>query len=182
MSSLTIAAMLSLAQACGANVAPGTLLSIAWAESHWNATAENHNRNGTVDRGAMQINSENWQRLGLTRESASDPCNSIRAGARVLMENYHPKDNTPEEQQRALRVALAAYNAGPRGGPNEVYIRKVQAAAAYVIPEIRIAGIPATTAAPSPAVRPTQPPPPPPDVTARPASAGRELVFTRGNQ
>ena len=182
MSSLTVAAMLSLAQACGVQVAPGTLLSVAWAESHWNATAEHANSNGTTDRGIAQINSANWQRMGLTRESAVDPCLSLRASARILMENYHPANNTPEEQQKALRVALAAYNAGPRGGPDEVYIRKVQAAAAYVIPEIRVAGIPEQEATPAPASGATRPPPPPPDVTARPASAGRELVFSIGNK
>lgn len=181
MSSLTLAAMLSFAQACGVNVAPGTLLSVAWAESHWNATAEKHNRNGTVDRGAMQVNSTNWRRLGLTRESADDPCNSIRAGARVLVENYHPANDTPDEQQRALRVALAAYNAGPRGGPNIRYVQSVQDAARYVIPEIRVAGVPAPAATSAPTPKAT-PPQPPPDVTIRPASAGRELVFTRDSK
>ena len=177
MSSLTVAAMLSLAQACGVNVAPGTLLSVAWAESHWNATAEHANRNGTVDLGISQINSANWNRMGLTRETADDPCLSLRASARILMENFHPLNNTPEEQQRALRVAVAAYNPGNPG-----YLHSIEAAAQHVIPEIRVAGIPAPANAPAPASRATPPPPAPPDVTIRPASAGRELVFTRDSK
>lgn len=176
MSSLTIAAMLSLAQACGTNVAPGTLLSIAWAESHWNATAENHNRNGTTDLGISQINSANWNRMGLTRENATDPCLSLQASARLLLENFHPTNDTPEEQQRALRIAVAAYNPGNPG-----YLHSIEVAAQRVIPEIRIAGIPVPTAPSSPAVRPAQPSPTLTDVTARPAAAGRELVFTRGS-
>jgi len=168
--------MLSLAQACGVQVAPGTLLSIAWAESHWNATAENHNRNGTTDLGISQINSANWNRMGLTRESATDPCLSLRASARILLEHFHPVNDTPQEQQRALRIAVAAYNPG---NPN--YLHSIEVAAQHVIPEIRIAGIPEPTTAPAPASRAAAPPPSTADVTARPAPAGRELVFTRGN-
>lgn len=177
MSGLTVAAMLSLAQACGVQVAPGTLLSVAWAESHWNATAEHVNRNGTIDGGISQINSANWQRMGLTRSTAADPCLSLRASARILLENYHPTSSDPEEQQRALRVAVAAYNPGD---PN--YLHSIQAAAQHVIPEIRIAGVSGPATAPAPTSGVAAPPPPPRDVTIRPASAGRELVFPRGNQ
>jgi hypothetical protein len=177
MSSLTVAAMLSLAQACGVNVAPGTLLSVAWAESHWNATAEHTNRNGTIDRGIAQINSANWNRMGLTRATSVDPCLSLRASARILLEGYHPQNNTAEEQQRALRIALAAYNPG---NPN--YLHSIEVAAQHVIPEIRVAGIPAPADTPAPVAGAARSSPPTPDVTIRPASAGRELVFSIGNK
>jgi type IV secretion system protein VirB1 len=137
--------MLSLAQTCAPQVAPGTLLSVAWGESHWNPAAQHMNRNGTIDSGISQINEVNWSRMGLTRASATDPCLSLRASARILLENYHPADATSAEQQRALTVAVAAYNPGD---PN--YVRSIEAAARHVIPEIRAAGIPAAETSTAP--------------------------------
>ena len=175
MSGLTLAVALALAQTCAPSVAPETLLSLAWTESGLNTDAPHVNRNGTRDFGIAQINESNLVRLGLTRETALDPCRSLAAAAQVLIENYHPANNTPVAQQAALRVTLAAYNAGPRGGPNLGYVRKVEAAAQQVIPAIEVAaGQPGLAAAPE------APPAPPPvlDVTIRPASSGREQVFT----
>lgn len=68
---------------------------------------DNINRNGTRDRGLMQINEVNWQRLqrqyGL---DVSDPQDNITAGMIILSE--HLRDY-PMEQ------ALAAYAAGETG-------------------------------------------------------------------
>jgi hypothetical protein len=59
----------------------------------------------------MQINSANLARLGLTLESAFDPCKSVAAGAAVLAGGY-AGGATHEGQQSALRVAISKYNTG----------------------------------------------------------------------
>lgn len=88
MTALTEAAFLALALQCAPGVAPSTLLALAKQESGLNTEAINRsNRNGTADYGLMQINSANFSWLGLTPETALDPCQSLRA-ARDLLQSY----------------------------------------------------------------------------------------------
>lgn len=137
MSALSLAAVLGYAATCAPTVPPITLLPIMWTESGFHASAVNVNRNGTVDSGLAQINQTNWSRLGLTQADTFDPCRSVAAAAAVLAENYHPASDAPEEEQRALRVSIAAYNAGPgRARPDSAYVRKVEAAAKYLLPAL----------------------------------------------
>lgn len=42
----------------------------------------------SLDAGVMQVNSSNWQRLGLTAETAFDPALNVCAGKAVLAEAY----------------------------------------------------------------------------------------------
>jgi len=81
---LTIAAALAIAVQCAPGVDPMMLVGIAKHESGLDPTRVNHNKNGTTDYGLLQINSANFGWLGLTPESAMDPCKSMRAGAEVL--------------------------------------------------------------------------------------------------
>lgn len=171
MSGLTLAAALAVVQACAPNVAPGTMLPVLMGESGFHPDAVNVNRNGTIDLGIAQINSTNWRRLGLTAETALDPCRSVAAAQRVLIENYHPANGTPEAQQAALRVTLAAYNAGPLGGKNPAYVHRIEQVAAQLIPELRVEGVPPSPAplsAPSKAIAddPNDPRPPDADMEA----------------
>lgn len=136
---LTLAAALSIAQLCASHSDPGTILSIAYAESGLRTDATNTNKNRSVDYGVMQINDSNFEWLGITAKTALDPCVSLRAAERVLIEGYHPTANTPEAQQAALRKAIAAYNC-PRCGDNKPYVMKVEAAAEKIIPQLRILG------------------------------------------
>ncbi len=177
MSGLTPAAALALAQLCAPHVHPSTLLSVAWTESGWAPAIVHHNRNGTADYGVTQINESNLRRLGLTRDSALDPCLSMRAAARVLIENYHPIDGSPGAKRAALRRTIAAYNAGPAGGPNPGYVEAVVAASRYVVPAIGLAD-----SAASPPMSPSalsSSPPPVSEVVGHPAASGRELVFSK---
>src|SRR3954470_7396840 len=96
-----------IAATCAPGVAPETLAALAGTESGFNPNAIHDNtanrsyfppdqaeaiRTATpllaaghsVDLGIMQINSRNFTWVGLTVESAFDPCESIRAGATVL--------------------------------------------------------------------------------------------------
>lgn len=81
---LTAAAVLTLAGSCQSAVAPVTILKIAQHESGLNPEATHRNRDGSTDYGLMQVNERNFPWLGLTRESALDPCQSIAAAAKLL--------------------------------------------------------------------------------------------------
>lgn len=65
-------------------VSPVLLWAIAKGESSLNPAARNHNRNGTVDVGLMQINSCWTDQLGSTWEHLDDPCTNVMTGAWVL--------------------------------------------------------------------------------------------------
>jgi hypothetical protein len=84
MTALTVSAALALAIRCGGGLDPNLLVGIAQHESGLDPTAVHRNANGTTDRGLMQINDANFRWLGLTPETAMDPCRSMAAGAAVL--------------------------------------------------------------------------------------------------
>jgi type IV secretion system protein VirB1 len=89
MAALTLPAALALAAACGGGVDPQMLVGIARVESGLNPAAvhENKKPDGTVisrDYGLMQINDRNFEWLGVTVQTALDPCVSFAAGAKVL--------------------------------------------------------------------------------------------------
>lgn len=162
---LTLAAALGLANLCAPNSDPGTILSIAYAESGLRPHATNKNRDLSVDYGLMQINDSNFRWLGLTAKTALDPCRSMAAAERVLIANYHPSAQTPQAQQKALLKAIAAYNC-PRCGDNKPYVQSVQAAAQKIIPQLHIVG---AKSEPIPVMG--DPPKPAPIPPARPSCA-----------
>jgi hypothetical protein len=89
MTTLTLAAVMALANTCvGPSLAP-VMVGIAQHESGLNPDAVNHNPNGTSDVGLAQVNSANFGWLGLTKQTAMDPCANLRAGARVLLAKYN---------------------------------------------------------------------------------------------
>lgn len=170
---------LKLAERCAPFVAPTTLASIARVESgynfyalHNNATGESANATSaeagmeiatrwlalghSIDVGLMQINSKNFDWLGIGVEQALDPCTSIAAGARILSDGF-AGGHTDDEKQAALLTALSRYNTGnPARGFQNGYVDKVVAAAKEVVPAIRVDGAepdasttPATSEAPS---------------------------------
>jgi type IV secretion system protein VirB1 len=113
----------------------------------------------------MQINSRNFASLGLTLETAFDPCKSIAAAAAILAGAYAGGD-THVAQQSALRVAISKYNTGDaqRGFTNG-YVHKVELAAQHVVPALDVGTTPAAMdsqapRAPAPAapVDPNAPP------------------------
>lgn len=85
--------------------------------------------------GLGQINVGNFERLGLTLESAFDPCNNLAALQAVLVECFDrapssSSSSTPTQHQSALRQALSCYYSGNFDtGFRHGYVRRVVDAA-----------------------------------------------------
>lgn len=142
----------ALLQSCAPNVAPATMIAVIRVESEGDpfkigvnsgatlqrqptnaadaiATARGLLRRGAnFDAGLMQINSANFARLGLTAETAFDPCTNLRAGAVVLADNYGRARDAGHSDP--LRAAISEYNTGSRfKGVSNGYVGRVYAAA-----------------------------------------------------
>ncbi len=76
--------------------------------------------------GLAQINARNFERLGLTLESAFDPCANLAAMQAVLSECFERADARNGSPQRSLRKALSCYYSGNFvTGFQHGYVRKV---------------------------------------------------------
>jgi type IV secretion system protein VirB1 len=62
--------------------------------------------------GLAQINVRNFPRLGLSRESAFDPCENLAAMQIVLTDCFDRASQRSDAPQRALRQALSCYYSG----------------------------------------------------------------------
>lgn len=143
----------ALLQACAPSVAPETMVAVIRVESEGDpfrigvnsggalrrqpgnaadaiATARGLlQRGANFDAGLMQINSANFARLGLTAETVFDPCTNLRAGARVLADNYSRARDAGHAYP--LQAAISEYNTGSRvRGLSNGYVGRVYAAAA----------------------------------------------------
>ncbi|MBY5413377.1 type IV secretion system lytic transglycosylase VirB1 [Rhizobium leguminosarum] len=148
-----------LARDCAPSVDPTTLAAIAKVESGFDPLAAHDNTTGeslhwddqtqarygvkdrldaqhSIDIGLMQINSKNFPVLNLTIENALQPCKSLAAAA-YLLESRYAGGDTAAARQLALRKAISAYNTGDlqRGFANG-YVRKVEAAAREIVPQL----------------------------------------------
>lgn len=109
------------AEAASTHDVPAEVLqAIAQVESKNDPGAVNHNRNGTVDLGLMQINSS-WlpklkARFGVTKAKLLDACTNIHIGAWILSSNL--------TRYRELWRAVGAYHS-PTPRRREAYARKV---------------------------------------------------------
>lgn len=82
------------------------------------------------DAGTAQVHSTNFQKYGLTIETAFDSCQNIRAGALILKDCYARALPRFGEEQTALRAALSCYQSGNFStGFRTGYVTKVVAAA-----------------------------------------------------
>jgi hypothetical protein len=149
---LSGAVLATLLQSCAPNVAPSTMVAIIQVESEGdpfrigvnsgaslqrqpaNAAEAIATARGLIARGAnfdaglMQINSSNFGRLGLTPENLFDPCTNIRAGARVLADNYQRARDAGHNAP--LQAAISEYNTGSRErGFRNGYVGRVYSAA-----------------------------------------------------
>ena len=155
-----------MALRCGPDVAPSTLASIARTESRFQPLTINDNTirvegvpatravavqiatrlleaGHSVDLGVMQINSRNFTRLGLTPDTAFDPCRSIAAASAILVGAYTGGVNHGAEQS-ALRAAISDYNTGsPLLGFENGYVHKVELAARTIVPALDVSSVPA---------------------------------------
>ncbi|MDU9042786.1 lytic transglycosylase domain-containing protein [Pseudomonas corrugata] len=84
-------------------------------------------RNYNFDVGYGQVNSANFEGLGVTAENMLDGCNNLRASAVVLTGCYERASKTMGEGQKALRHALSCYNTGSQTkGFANGYVAKVE--------------------------------------------------------
>lgn len=156
------ASVLALAKTCAPDVAPETLGYLVSHESMNNPFNLNVNEKGYVikkaptskaeamqlieeleregrnyDVGYGQINSGNFEWLGVTAESLLDGCNNLRASSKVLAVCYRRAVNEFGEGQQALRHALSCYNTGSlTKGFENGYVAKVVAQANNKIPAL----------------------------------------------
>lgn len=148
--------ILVVALACAPNVAPSTLQGIVDIESRGNPYAIGVNGDAQLERqpaseaeaitwaqwlrthgynfdaGLGQINSTNWDRLGVTAETVFQPCANLRAAGQVLSENYRAALSANAPGSDALLAAVSAYNTGNfhRGFRNG-YVRNFVAAVTH---------------------------------------------------
>lgn len=208
-----LAMFAQLAASCAPQVAVETLAAVARTESgfnhlaiHDNTTRRSHKVSSraeaialatelvvvdqhSVDLGIMQINSANFPRLGMTVTDAFDPCRSLAAAQRVLMDGY-AAPVAGDDQQPALQQALSRYNTGhPVRGVANGYVQRVQASAEVVVPAIRLRGDPSigNSSVPVPAplgggtpvlVQPLPPPPASWDVYGQARAARGQSAVT----
>ena len=184
-STLPVATVLQLAIAHAAQVAPETIVIFAKTESNFNPLAIYDNtvgksyrpssieealalavklldRGHSIDAGLMQINSANFERTGLTADTAFDPAHSVRAGAQILVDAYlWCRERQPAAEP--LRCMASVYNTGrPTAGERNGYVGKVFAAADHLVPAIRQALPEKPAAEPAAPIVPHACGPPPP--------------------
>lgn len=138
---------LALAAACAPLVHPATASALVSVESAFNphaigvvggalerqprsraeaiATARSLQANGwSYSVGLAQINSRNFERLGLEVASAFDPCRNLAAMQAVLSECLRRHQEAAE--QAALRKALSCYYSGNQvTGFRDGYVQRV---------------------------------------------------------
>ena len=89
--------------------------------------------------GLAQINQHNFDRLGLTVESAFEPCINLAAMQKALAECYARATQRNSAEQRALRETLSCYYSGNFvTGFAHGYVRRVVAARAAQPPSTAI--------------------------------------------
>jgi type IV secretion system protein VirB1 len=73
-----------------------------------------------IDAGLAQINSQNWDWLGLSPETVFDPCTNLAAGERVLVDAYTRAPFTVD-------AAISRYNSGDaERGVRNGYVSRVK--------------------------------------------------------
>jgi soluble lytic murein transglycosylase-like protein len=104
-------------------VPPMLLQSIAWVESRYNKNAKNHNTNGSVDMGVMQINSlwlEPLSEYGVQRKHLYNACYNISVAAWILRKQInevgynwqavaHYHSRTPDKGENYARKVARIY-------------------------------------------------------------------------
>lgn len=152
---MDISTLIALAAACAPLVDPGTVRSIVAVESGFNAyaigvlsgmldrqprsraeavaTARKLNVDGwNYSVGLAQINVRNFVRLGLTAETAIDPCRNLAAMQVLLIDCFDRATRRGGTPQRSIRQALSCYYSGNFvTGFDHGYVRRVINAAVH---------------------------------------------------
>ncbi len=136
--------LLTLIATCAPMVAPTTMKALVLEESHGHPYAIHDGQSHQalfpttkseavamarrliaegvrIDAGLAQINSKNWNSLGLTPETVFDPCTNLRAGERVILDGYISAPYTVD-------AAISRYNTGDATrGVRNGYVDRVKA-------------------------------------------------------
>jgi len=145
---------LALAMACAPQVHPATVRAVVGVESSFNPYAIGvvggalvrqprsqaealstaralHAAGWDFSVGLGQINQRNFSRLGLTIESAFEPCMNLRTLQVVLTECFDRAMHRLQHHTAAVRAALSCYYSGNFDtGLRHGYVRKILLAAA----------------------------------------------------
>lgn len=79
------------------------------------------------DLGVAQINSSNFEWLGVSSEELLDPCKNLEAGASVLENCYQRAISRTSDEQHALRMAFSCYNTGSfQRGFDNGYVARIE--------------------------------------------------------
>jgi len=151
-----VPALVALAQHCAPEIATEAMLPLIQVESGGEALSINVNhgpkvragsvadatdlarayigRGYSVDVGIAQVNSRNFRKLGLTVETAFEPCTNLRAASQILQEGY-ARASVRYGGIDAISATYSAYNTGSlsRGFTNG-YVNKVWRAAGQTSP------------------------------------------------
>lgn len=141
--------LIDLVTLCAPNVSPQTMMSIIKTESANNPLVINDNTNKTsykpknkeeaiflsyvlikkghnLDFGLTQVNLSNAKKFHLSLNSLFDPCENIKAGAKILTDNFAITSKTNENEQVALLKAFSMYNTGNQHrGFGNGYVKKI---------------------------------------------------------
>jgi soluble lytic murein transglycosylase-like protein len=101
-------------------VNPLVLRAVAWRESKGDAAAINHNTNGSIDVGQLQINSIHFRdlaRQGIPHRALTDPCVNVFVAAWLLKQKMVKYGNT-------WRAIGAYHSESPR--QRDAYARSIQ--------------------------------------------------------
>lgn len=123
MTVLTVPAALAIALTCPTlppSLGP-IMVGISQHESGLDTNAMHRNSNGTVDVGLAQVNSANFLWLGLTMQTAMDPCMNLAAGARVLFAKYNgnPPDSVKAVYSAGIMARLSRVPTTAVAAPND---------------------------------------------------------------
>ena len=90
--------------------------------------------------GLAQINSQNFQSLGVTAEELFDPCTNLKAASVILGKCYERMSREDRDPARALSDALSCYYSGNAvTGHEHGYVDRVISNAPPVrVPSIRL--------------------------------------------
>ncbi|WP_448583915.1 lytic transglycosylase domain-containing protein [Thermocrinis sp.] len=111
-------------------VDPYLLVAIASVESGFNPRAINHNKDGSVDYGIMQINSHWLKKYRIPKDWIWEPCYNIHFGAMVLK-------SCIDRRAGNLKLAVDCYNKGDKAKENSEYVLKVYTKHAKVLKMIQ---------------------------------------------
>jgi soluble lytic murein transglycosylase-like protein len=101
-------------------VNPLVLRAVAWRESKGDAAAINHNANGSVDLGQLQINSIHFSdlaRAGIPHRALMDPCVNVFVAAWLMKQKMVKYGNT-------WRAIGAYHSESPK--QRDAYARSIQ--------------------------------------------------------